>query len=104
MPIYEYQCSACGHQLEVLQKISDAPPVQCPECNAATLRRMVSATSFQLKGSGWYQSDFKGGASRPAETDKSASGAEAETKTTPTKEAAVETKDTKPKTATPDAA
>lgn len=60
MPIYEYQCDACGHQLEALQKISDAPLKTCPECHRDSLRKRVSASAFRLKGSGWYETDFKG--------------------------------------------
>ena len=59
MPIYEYECSACGHRLEVLQKISDAPLTQCPECGAEALRKAVTAAGFRLKGTGWYETDFK---------------------------------------------
>lgn len=61
MPIYEYRCSSCGHELEALQKFSDAPLVACPACGAATLVKQVSAAGFQLKGSGWYVTDFRGG-------------------------------------------
>jgi putative FmdB family regulatory protein len=60
MPIYEYRCSACGFQKEYLQKVSDAPPVTCPECGKESLAKMVTAAGFQLKGSGWYATDFKG--------------------------------------------
>ncbi len=59
MPIYEYRCDACGHELEVLQKLSDEPLKDCPACDAAALRRLVSAPSFRLKGDGWYETDFK---------------------------------------------
>jgi len=59
MPIYEYQCSECGHQFDRLQKISDAPLVICPECNNESLTKLVSAPSFRLSGSGWYETDFK---------------------------------------------
>ena len=65
MPIYEYRCSSCGHELEALQKLSEAPLVACPSCNANALVKLVSASGFQLKGSGWYATDFKGGA-KPA--------------------------------------
>ncbi len=63
MPIYEYRCAACGHQKEVLQKISDAPLTECPECKQPTFGKQLSAAGFQLKGSGWYATDFKGGSS-----------------------------------------
>jgi putative FmdB family regulatory protein len=59
MPIYEYRCDACGHELDALQKLSDDPLRDCPECSAAALRRLMSAPSFRLKGSGWYETDFK---------------------------------------------
>ena len=61
MPIYEYQCSKCGFQTEVLQKISDAPLKKCPECGKSAMQKMVSAPSFRLKGAGWYETDFKSG-------------------------------------------
>ena len=61
MPIYEYRCGSCSHELEALQKISDSPLRKCPECGRLTLRRMMSAPSFRLKGGGWYETDFKGG-------------------------------------------
>lgn len=61
MPIYEYQCTDCGHRLEALQKISDAPLKDCPGCSGPTLTRLVSASSFRLKGGGWYETDFKTG-------------------------------------------
>jgi len=59
MPIYEYRCEACGHELEKIQRMSDAPLTDCPECGAAQLRRLVSAAAFRLKGAGWYETDFK---------------------------------------------
>ena len=59
MPIYEYQCTACGEITEALQKISDAPLTDCPACGAAALRKKISAVAFRLKGSGWYETDFK---------------------------------------------
>ena len=61
MPIYAYCCSSCGHAKDVLQKISDAPLTQCPACQAQTFSKQVTAADFQLKGSGWYATDFKGG-------------------------------------------
>lgn len=60
MPIYEYRCGACGHYLDALQKMSDAPLRKCPECGKSQLRRLVSAPQFRLKGTGWYETDFKG--------------------------------------------
>ena len=68
MPIYEYRCTACQHKLEALQKFSDAPLVTCPQCAKDTLTKLVSAAGFQLKGSGWYQTDFRGGSKAPADT------------------------------------
>ena len=59
MPIYEYRCGACGHELEALQKINDEPLADCPECSAGKLKRLMSAPNFRLKGSGWYETDFK---------------------------------------------
>ena len=59
MPFYEYQCKACGAQVEVLQKITDAPLKKCPECGKSQLTRLVSAPVFRLKGGGWYETDFK---------------------------------------------
>lgn len=59
MPIYEYQCDNCDHKLECIQKIDDAPLVTCPECKTDSLRKLVSAASFRLKGTGWYVTDFK---------------------------------------------
>jgi putative FmdB family regulatory protein len=59
MPIYEFECSGCGHRFDRLQKLSDTDPSICPACDAPHLRRMVSAPSFRLAGSGWYETDFK---------------------------------------------
>jgi putative FmdB family regulatory protein len=61
MPIYAYRCEACGHAKDVLQKISDAPLTVCPACGADAFRKQVTAAGFQLKGSGWYVTDFRGG-------------------------------------------
>ncbi|HEY6130759.1 MAG TPA: zinc ribbon domain-containing protein [Halioglobus sp.] len=61
MPIYEYQCQACHEQLEILQKISDQPLLDCPKCGEPALKKMVSAAAFRLKGGGWYETDFKTG-------------------------------------------
>lgn len=61
MPIYEYECTSCGHTLEKLQKISDSPLSECPQCHKATLQKLISAAGFRLKGGGWYETDFKTG-------------------------------------------
>ena len=66
MPIYEYRCGACGHKLESLQRFSDAPLVTCPSCGKDALTKQLSAAGFQLKGSGWYATDFKNSGSKPA--------------------------------------
>jgi putative FmdB family regulatory protein len=71
MPIYEYQCTACGHELEKLQKISDPPLTECPACGKSTLQKRVSAAGFRLKGGGWYETDFKtGNKKNVAQSDK----------------------------------
>jgi putative FmdB family regulatory protein len=61
MPIYEYQCEACGHTLDTLQKISERPLIDCPVCGKPALKKLVSAAAFRLKGGGWYETDFKTG-------------------------------------------
>ncbi len=68
MPIYEYQCQACGHQLEVIQSFADNPLSECPACQKAELNKLISAPSFHLKGTGWYATDFKNSGKKPAET------------------------------------
>ncbi len=64
MPIYEYQCGACEHQLEAIQKMSDAPLVDCPDCGKPALKKLISASGFRLKGQGWYETDFKSSGSK----------------------------------------
>ena len=64
MPIYEYQCKACGHEQEVLQKMNAEPLIHCPVCNKPELIKKISAAGFRLKGEGWYETDFKGGKKR----------------------------------------
>jgi putative FmdB family regulatory protein len=81
MPIYEYRCSSCGHELESLQKFSDAPLVACPACAKDTLVKLMSAAGFQLKGSGWYATDFKGSGSKPAAKPEGGDGKPAAAKT-----------------------
>jgi len=77
MPIYEYQCQQCGHQMEAIQKISDAALVECPECGKPALKKLVSAAAFRLKGGGWYETDFKSSDKKKnlhGDAGKSASG------------------------------
>ncbi|MFG6468803.1 FmdB family zinc ribbon protein [Roseateles sp. BYS87W] len=98
MPIYAYRCSACGHAKDVLQKLSDAPLTTCPACGAETFGKQVTAAGFQLKGSGWYVTDFRGGsggtaaaatgaaastAAEPAKADSSSGASEASSTSTP---------------------
>ena len=72
MPIYEYQCEQCGHRMEALQKISADPLKECPQCEQQSLKKLVSAASFRLKGGGWYETDFKTGDKKQlAESDSS---------------------------------
>jgi putative FmdB family regulatory protein len=122
MPIYEYRCSACGHDVEALQKFSDAPLLACPSCHKDALVKRVSAAGFHLKGSGWYATDFKGG-TKPAPTkpegapatdgggategaaksggkDESGSATKGETRSETKSEAKSETKSDAPGTAT----
>ena len=70
MPIYEYRCSACGHELEALQKLRDAPLTVCPSCGKPELRKQVSAAGFQLKGSGWYVTDFRNSGAKASGKEK----------------------------------
>lgn len=79
MPIYEYRCDGCGHELEALQKISDAPLERCPQCEQPQLRKMVSAPSFRLKGGGWYETDFKSGGKKNLAGDSGGDGGKAKT-------------------------
>ena len=73
MPIYAYKCSACGHAQDVLQKISDQPLTVCPQCGQSTYAKQVTAAGFQLKGSGWYVSDFRDKGKAPAASTSSSS-------------------------------
>ena len=79
MPIYEYQCQACGNEHEALQKMSADPLVMCPACSEPELKKKISAAGFRLKGSGWYETDFKSGSKKNV--------AESSAKTAPTKTA-----------------
>ena len=80
MPIYAYKCERCGHAADVLQKISDAPLTECPECGASAFKKQLTAAGFQLKGSGWYATDFRnngGGGKKPdAAADAKSDGGE----------------------------
>ncbi|MEP6656640.1 MAG: zinc ribbon domain-containing protein, partial [Betaproteobacteria bacterium] len=93
MPIYEYRCSSCRHELESLQKFSDPPLKTCPACHTDNLVKLMSAAGFQLKGSGWYATDFKGGG-KPAAKANGDQPAEAKAgaKTDGASEAKAETK------------
>ncbi len=94
MPIYEYSCTACGKELEALQKLSEAPLKTCPACHADTLVKRVSAAGFHLKGSGWYATDFKSTAKKADKTAKAESKpeAKADTKTEAKSETKTESK------------
>jgi putative FmdB family regulatory protein len=74
MPIYEYRCGACGHELEALQKITESPLVNCPSCRADALTKLISAAGFQLKGTGWYATDFRNGSKPAAKPEAKADG------------------------------
>jgi putative FmdB family regulatory protein len=102
MPIYEYRCEACGHQEEFLQKISEPQLTECPVCHKSTFNKMLSAAGFQLKGSGWYATDFKGkGSTKPAEkAGEKSDGKPADAKTDAKTDAKPETK-TQPKSEAP---
>ena len=95
MPIYEYRCAACGHQEEHLQKVSEKPIAKCPACGKKSYKKLLSAAGFQLKGSGWYATDFKTTGKKPAEKKadlKSDTKTETKTDTKPdTKKAAATT-------------
>jgi putative FmdB family regulatory protein len=95
MPIYAYKCGSCGHAKDVLQKVSDAPLTVCPSCGAESFSKQITAAGFQLKGSGWYATDFRGGSTpakeqatdKPAEktADKPAEGGKSDSSSTPAK-------------------
>lgn len=94
MPIYEYRCATCGYQKEYLQKVSDPKLTDCPECGKPTFDKLLSAAGFQLKGSGWYVTDFRNNGSKPKTADAAKSDtAKSETAAEPKKE------DKKPDTA-----
>jgi putative FmdB family regulatory protein len=105
MPFYEYECSSCGQQTEALQKVSDAPLKKCPHCGKSTLRRLISAPVFRLKGSGWYETDFKSDQDRKRNLhgEDAPAAKEDDAKPAATTDAKVESKD-KPVAAEPTAA
>lgn len=84
MPIYEFCCHNCGHEFELLQKISDPLPSECPNCDKGNVQKLVSATSFRLKGSGWYETDFKNKSKPKTETTSSGGSATTSSDTTST--------------------
>ena len=87
MPIYEYRCSACGHELEALQKLSEPTLTACPKCGKPALTKLLSVAGFQLKGSGWYATDFKGSGAKPAATSSDKKDGESKpAESTPTAE------------------
>ncbi|MEY3035708.1 MAG: hypothetical protein RLZ34_318 [Pseudomonadota bacterium] len=90
MPIYAYRCSACGHAKDVLQKMADAPLTQCPACQGETFAKQVTAAGFQLKGSGWYVTDFRGGQAAPS------ASADSKAPSTPSSDGAASNASTKP--------
>ncbi len=92
MPIYEYQCESCGHELEALQKISDERLVYCPECGEATLRKLVSAAAFRLKGTGWYETDFKNQGKGEKKTESTDNESESKDTKTESKDSKTDTK------------
>lgn len=77
MPIYAYQCSSCGHEMEALQKMSDAPLSDCPQCNTASLSKKITAAAFRLGGGGWYETDFKNANKKNLATKDTSSDASA---------------------------
>src|SRR6218665_3630477 len=80
MPIYAYRCGSCGHAKDVLQKLSDQPLTRCPACGAEAFAKQLTAEGFQLKGSGWYVTDFRGGSSAPAKNDDAKADAKTDAK------------------------
>lgn len=105
MPIYAYKCESCGYAKDVLQKMSDTPLTDCPECGAASFKKQLTAAGFQLKGSGWYVTDFRGGdKSGGAKSSESASGGPAAGKDSAAPQAAAASTSGTPAAAAPAAA
>ncbi|MEE4295206.1 MAG: zinc ribbon domain-containing protein [Wenzhouxiangella sp.] len=110
MPIYEYRCQSCGHELEKLQKLSDAPLVDCPACGEPSLSKLISAAGFRLKGGGWYETDFKkdgkrnlAGDSSDAKKTDSGDGGKSDTKSDSKPDSGKSEKKTETKAAKPSA-
>ena len=95
MPFYEYQCTACAHRLEALQKIVDAPLLYCPECGEASLKKLISKSAFRLKGAGWYATDFKNSGAQEDRARKKDGGKDGD------KDGAGKDADSKPKSSPP---
>ena len=109
MPLYEYRCSSCGHQQEFLQKWSDAPITVCTSCGKESFQKMLTAAGFQLKGSGWYATDFKNSGAKPASKTSVAKSdvkgdVKSEAKSEPKSESTSESKSASSKDAAPPAA
>ena len=100
MPIYEYRCGACGHQEDHLRKLSDAPLTKCPACGKKKYEKQLTAAGFQLKGSGWYASDFKGGGKKPEAKPEATAETKTETKSESKKDTKTESNKTESKTET----
>jgi putative FmdB family regulatory protein len=103
MPIYAYKCASCGFAKDVLQKISDPQLTQCPQCGAETFNKQITAAGFQLKGSGWYATDFRGGSTPAADksTENSAGKATPDSAKTEAKPADSKSTDSKPAVSSP---
>jgi len=105
MPIYAYRCASCGHAKDVLQKLSDLPLTVCPSCGEASFAKQVTAAGFQLKGSGWYATDFKGNGAKKPDTGDGTKTDDAKTDGTKTDDAKTDgakTEGTKPEVAQSD--
>jgi putative FmdB family regulatory protein len=96
MPFYEYQCKNCGHELEAMQKVSDAPLKKCPDCGKPQLTRLMSAPVFRLKGGGWYETDFKGDKEKQRNLADKPEDAPKDAKDSVAKPAEEKSKDAKP--------
>jgi len=104
MPLYEYECGACGHRVEIIQKFSDGPPEACPKCGKGPLQRLQSSPAFQFKGTGWYVTDYAGkGKSGGESSDKDAKPAAKSDSTSATSDGGGESKKSDAPAATPPA-